>query len=149
VTAARFTKVQNRLADSVDVRFGTSLADALQRADNNVRGNSGDMLESTRAWVGEIALICAQPTPDLERLNWLANGVLGVANACGMAALSRCGGLFVKAIALTSDNWRREIGEVYAKAMTRLLEGEDSAQQEDAVLASLETMNRRLEGLEA
>jgi hypothetical protein len=148
VSGARFIKVQNRLADSVDVRFGTALTDALQRADIAVRSNSGDMLENTRAWVGEIAVLCENPEPDLDRLNWLANGVLGIASACGMATLSRCGGLFVKAIAVMKDNWRKEIAEVYAKALTRLLEGEDSPEQEQTVLASLENMNKRLEGID-
>lgn len=147
--SARIYQVPNRLADTVDVRFGLRLDTALARAHDSVRDAQGELLVSLRAWVDEIEKLCDQPEPDLARLAWLANGVLGVAGVCGLTALSRCGGLFGRAIELMGQGWRTDMAQLYATALGRILEGADRAAEESAVLVSLETMNKRLSGAEA
>lgn len=146
MTGARIYKAPNRLADAVDVRFGLKLDAALARAHDAVREAQGGMLESLRGWVEEIQVLCVQPAPDRARLAWLANGVLGVAGACGLGSLSRCGGLFGRAIELMSESgdWRADMALVYATALGRMLDGADRAAEEAAVLVSLEAMNQRL-----
>ncbi|ATQ44182.1 hypothetical protein [Caulobacter mirabilis] len=146
MSSARIYKVANRLADAVDVRFGLKLDAALARAHDAVREAQDGMMVSLREWVDEIEALCEQPEPDRARLAWLANGVLGVAGACGLGTLSRCGGLFGRAIELMSehDDWRSDMALVYATALGRMLEGADRAAEEAAVLVSLEAMNQRL-----
>jgi len=149
VTAARFYKPANRLADAVDVRFGTRVDDALVKADDAVRNAQAGMRESIAVWVEEIGLLCGQPAPDKARLLWLANGVLGVSTACGLGALSKCGGLFARALELMGEGWRQDMGVIYARSLGRFLEGVDQPATETAVLASLDAMNKRLEAPEA
>jgi len=141
---ARIYKVPNRLADTVDVRFGLRLDTALARAHDSVREAQDEMLVSLRAWVDEIEMLCREPEPNLARLAWLSNGVLGVGGICGLTTLSRCGGLFGRAIELMSAGWRTDMALIYVTAMGRMLEGADRAAEEAAVLVSLETMNKRL-----
>lgn len=145
MTGARIYKANNRLADSVDVRFGLRLDDALLKADDAVRDSQGDMRESIRTWVEEIGLLCSQPEPDKARLLWLTNGVLGISASCGLMSLSKCGGLFGRALELMGDGWRQDMGLIYARALARFLDGSDKAADEAAVLASLDSMNQRLE----
>lgn len=146
---ARIYRAPNRLADTVDVRFGLRLDTALARADDSVRDAEAELRVTLRAWVEEIGRACAQPEPDRARVAWLANGILGVAGMCGLTSLSRCGGLFGRAIELMGTAWRAEIGLVYASALARILDGADRAAESAVVLASLETMNQRLPGGEA
>lgn len=148
MTAARFYKPTNRLADSVDVRFGTRLDDALLKADDAVRDAQAGMRESITAWVEEIGLLSSQTAPDKARLLWLANGVLGVGAACGLAALSRCAGLLARALELMGDGWRQDMGTIYARSLVSFLDSTAGAAEQNAVLASLDSMNKRLEAPE-
>ncbi len=150
MSGARTYKVQNRLAEAVDVRFGLQLDTVLQRAQDAVHAMQGEMMPELRGWVGEIQQLCATEAPDMTRLAWLANGVLGVGGGCGLAGLARCGGLFGAAIDIMQRGgvWRRDAAAVYAAALERMLAGADRAADEAAVLASLEAMNRTLSGPE-
>ncbi|MES2032767.1 MAG: hypothetical protein V4466_01200 [Pseudomonadota bacterium] len=146
MSTARIYAAPNRLADSVDVRFGLRLDTALARAHDSVRDAQADLLVTLRAWIEEIGRISAQPEPDRARLAWLANGVLGVAGMCGLVSLSRCGGLFGRALELMGTAWRADMALIYATALARILDGADRSGEEAAVLVSLETMNQRLTG---
>jgi D-serine dehydratase len=102
------------------------------------------MRDSLKGWVGEILALSGTPDPDRDRLAWLANGVFGVAGACHLEALARCGGLFGRAIEAMGDGaWRIDAARLYAASMVRLLEGVSKA-EESAVLASLEAMTKHL-----
>ena len=146
MSTARIYKIENRLAAAVDVRFGVQLDTVLQRAQDAVHAMQDEMTPALRRWVAEIDQLCARETPDLERLAWLANGVLGVGGACGLEGLARCGALFGRAIDIMQrgDGWRRDAARIYAAALVRILDGADRAADEAAVLASLEAMNRSL-----
>jgi len=144
VSGVRIFKPTNRLAESVDVRFGLRLDTAIARAQDAVIDAREGMLISLREWIDEIETLCDQPKPDRARLSWLANGVHGVAGACELSNLSRCGGLFSRSLDLMGDGWRGDIAMVYVTAFGRMLEGSDSPAQEAAVLSSLDVMNQRL-----
>ncbi|HRD45574.1 MAG TPA: hypothetical protein PLF78_03720 [Caulobacter sp.] len=145
-SGARFFKPTNRLADSVDVRFGLSAETAVDRGAQVVLSSGDDMRKSVKGWVGEIIRLSEQPQPDIARLSWLANGVLGVGGAAGMTRLARCGGLFAHALDLIGDKWRPELGALYGNAIGRLLEDTDASAEQDRMLSSLEDMNKRLAG---
>ncbi len=148
MSGARTFKVKNRLAGAVDVRFGLQLDTVLQRAQDAVQGMQGEMTPKLRSWVGEIQQLCSESAPDLARLAWLANGVLGVGGGCGLEGLAKCAGLFGEAVEIMrrGGEWRRDAAAVYAAALDRMLAGADRAADEAAVLASLEAMNRSLSG---
>lgn len=147
----RLFKVENRLANAVDVQYGIQLQTVLQRAQDAVHARQDEMLPALRGWVAEIDGLCAEESPDAVRMAWLANGVLGVGGACGLEALARCGALFGRAIEIMErgGGWRRDAARIYASALVRILDGADRAADEAAVLASLEAMNRTLSGPEA
>lgn len=145
-SGARFFKPTNRLADSVDVRFGLAAETAVDRGAQVVLNAGDDMRKSVKGWVAEVMKLSAEPAPDLERLSWLANGVLGVGGAAGMSRLARCGGLFAHALDLIGDRWRPELGALYGNAIGRLLDDTDAAAEQEKMLASLEDMNKRLAG---
>ena len=144
MSGVRIYKAHNRLAESVDVRFGLRLDAALSRAQDAVIDAREGMLASLRDWIDEVEALCDQPAPDRARLAWLANGVHGVAGACELGNLSRCGALLARALDLMGEGWRGDIAMVYVTALGRMLEGTDSPVQEAAVLSSLDTMNQRL-----
>ena len=143
-SAARFFQPTNRLADSVDVRYGLSVDTAAERGGQVVLNAGADMRKSVKDWVAEIMRLSEQPDPDKARLSWLANGILGVGGAAGMMRLSRCGGLFAHAVDLMGDRWRPELGALYGNAIGRLLDDTDPVSSQEGMLASLEDMNRRL-----
>lgn len=145
-SGARFFKPTNRLADSVDVRFGLSAETAVDRGAQVVLNSGDDMRKSVKSWVGEIMKLSAQPQPDIERLSWLANGVLGVGGAAGMTRLARCGGLFAHALDLIGEKWKPELGALYGNAIGRLLEDTDPSAEQERMLTSLEDMNKVLAG---
>jgi hypothetical protein len=145
-SGARFFKATNRLSESVDVRFGLSAETAVDRGAQVVLNSGDDMRKSVKDWVGEIMRLSAQPQPDIERLSWLANGVLGVGGAAGMTRLARCGGLFAHALDLIGERWKPELGALYGNAIGRLLEDTDASAEQERMLASLEGMNKRLAG---
>jgi len=145
-SGARFFKPTNRLADSVDVRFGLSAETAVDRGAQVVLNSGDDMRKSVKGWVGEIMKLSAQPQPDIERLSWLANGVLGVGGAAGMTRLARCGGLFAHALDLIGEKWKPELGALYGNAIGRLLEDTDPSAEQERMLTSLEDMNKVLAG---
>lgn len=137
-------KAHNPLAAAVGTDNGLRVDTALKSAEDQLSRMQNPMRESLKAWVGEIVALSSAQAPDRDRLAWLANGVLGVAGACHLEALARCGGLFGRAIeSMGQDGWRVDAARLYAASMVRLLEGA-SAAEEKAVLASLETMTKRL-----
>lgn len=148
MSEVRICKVENRLAAAVDVRYGLQLDTILQRAQDAVHAMHDRMLPELRSWVAEIERLCAGEAPDMVRLAWLANGVLGVSGACGLDGLARCGALFGSAIEIMqrSQYWRCDAARIYASALVRILDGADRAADEAAILASLEAMNRSLSG---
>lgn len=139
-------KAHNPLASAVEGDKGLSVSAVLKTAGENLKRMKDPMRESLQGWVKEIVALCAEPEPDLARLSWLANGVLGVAGACGLEGLARCGALFGRAIEVMGHGggWRVDAARLYAASMSRLLEGNAEKPEVDAVLASLETMNARL-----
>jgi len=143
-SAARFYTPTNRLADSVDVRYGLSVDTAAERGGQVVLNAGADMRKSVKEWVAEVMRLSEQPDPDKAQLSWLANGILGVGGAAGMMRLSRCGGLFAHAVDLMGDHWRPELGALYGNAIGRLLDDTDPVSSQEGMLASLEDMNRRL-----
>lgn len=137
-------KAHNPLAAAVNTDTGLRVDTVLKSADDQLQRMQSPMRESLRGWVGEITALAAAPAPDRDRLAWLANGVLGVAGACGLEALARCGGLFGRAIeSMGEHGWRVDAARLYAASMVRLLDGASRA-EESAVLASLEAMTTRL-----
>lgn len=148
MSQVRIFKVENRLAGAVDVRFGLQLDAVLRRARDAVHALHDQMTPELRGWIAEIDQLCAEPAPDMGRLAWLANGVLGIGGACGLEALARCGALFGSALDIMQrgDFWRPDAARIYAAALVRILDGADRAADEAAVLASLEAMNRTLSG---
>ena len=123
MSGARIYKAHNRLAESVDVRFGLRLDAALSRAQDAVIDAREGMLASLNQWIDEIEALCDQPGPDRARLAWLANGIHGVAGACELGNLSRCGALLGRALDLMGEEWRGDIAMVYVTALGRMLEG--------------------------
>lgn len=150
MSTAKIYKIENRLAAAVDAQYGTQLHTVLKRAQDAVHAMQDEMMPALRGWIAEIDTLCGQEAPDLSRMAWLANGVLGVGGACGLEALARCGALFGRAIEIMGqgDGWRRDAARIYAAALVRILDGADRAADEAAVLASLEAMNRSLSGPE-
>ena len=144
MSATRVFKPFNPLTSAVAGDKGLRVDRVLKSADEQLQRMQDPMRASLRAWVMEILAASGEPAPNLVRLAWLANGVLGVAGACGLEALARCGGLLGRAIeAMGPDGWRVDAARLYAASMVRLLDGA-SAVEEAAVLASLEAMTKRL-----
>ena len=139
-------KAHNPLASAVEGDKGLSVGAVLKTADENLKRMRDPMRGSLRDWVKEIVALCAEPAPDQARLAWLANGVLGVAGSCGLEGLVRCGSLFGQAIEAMGQGggWRVDAARLYAASMSRLLEGNAQKPEVDAVLGSLEAMNKRL-----
>ena len=139
-------KAHNPLASAVESGKGLSVGAVLKTADENLKRMRDPMRESLQGWVREIVVLCAEPAPDAARLSWLANGVLGVAGACGLDGLARCGALFGRAIEVMGQGggWRIDAARLYAASLVRLLEGNAQKPEVDAVLGSLEAMNKRL-----
>jgi len=144
VSAARVYKAHNPLTAAVGGETGLHVSTALKSAEEQVKRLHDPMRDSLRAWITEILELASQPAPDQARLAWLANGVFGVAGACELDALSRCGGLLGRAIqSMNQSGWRSDAVRLYAASMARLLDGA-SKPEEQAVLASLEAMNNHL-----
>ena len=139
-------KAHNPLAAAVEGDKGISVSAVLKTAGENLKRMKDPMRDSLQGWVREIVALCAEPAPDQARLAWLANGVLGVAGASGLEGLARCGSLFGQAIEAMGQGggWRIDAARLYAASMSRLLEGSAQKPEVDAVLASLEAMNKRL-----
>lgn len=144
MSAARVYKVSNPLTAAVGGETGLHVSTALKSAEEHVKRLHDPMRESLGAWMSEILELAAQPAPDTARLAWLANGVFGVAGACELEALSRCGGMLGRAIqAMNQNGWRSDAARLYAVSMAKLLDGASKPEQQ-AVLASLEAMTKRL-----
>lgn len=144
MSAVRLFKAHNPLAATVGGASGLRVDTVLKSADEQLERMQDSMRESLKSWVGEILALSATPDPDRGRLAWLANGVFGVAGACHLEPLARCGGLFGRAIEAMGDGaWRIDAARLYAASMVRLLEGVSKA-EESAVLASLEAMTKHL-----
>jgi hypothetical protein len=146
VSVVRTFKAHNPLAAAVKGDSGLLMNTAIKSAGEQLQRMQNPMRESLRKWITEILALSAEPTPDLARLAWLANGVLGVAGACGLEGLARCGALFGRAIEVMGQGagWRADAARLYASSLVRLLEGNAQKPEVDAVLDSLEALNRRL-----
>ncbi|WGM40682.1 hypothetical protein [Caulobacter sp. NIBR1757] len=143
MSAARVFKPNNPLAGTVGGERGLRVDTVLNNAEAQLKRMQDPLRASLAAWVNEILVLSAEPAPDRARLSWLANGVFGVAGACDLDALARCGGLLGRAIEAMGQTWRRDAAGLYAASMVRLLGGASKA-EETAVLASLEAMTKRL-----
>ena len=141
--SVRVFKAPNPLSSAVGGERGLRVDTVLKNADAQLKRMRDPMLESLTEWVGEIVTLSAEPAPDRARMSWLANGVFGVAGACELEALARCGGMLGRAIEAMGQGWRRDAAGLYAASMVRLLNGASKA-EEAAVLASLEAMTKRL-----
>lgn len=149
MSAVRVFKAHNPLAAAVGGETGLRVDTVLKSADEQLKRMQDPMRESLRGWVEEILALSAEPAPDPVRLAWLANGVFGVAGACELESLARCGALLGRAIeVMRQGGWRVDVARLYAASMVRLQDGASKA-EETAVLASLEAMTIRLSDSQA
>lgn len=146
MSVVRTYKAHNPLAAAVKGDSGLRVDTVLKSAGEQLSRMKDPMRASLGGWIKEMVALSAEPAPDTARLAWLANGVLGVAGACGLEGLARCGALYGRAIEVMGQTggWRPDAARLYAASLVRLLEGNAMKPEVDAVLASLETLNQRL-----